>query len=86
MQCSIPLTVMPDIPVWVCTAIASGLTAKVNNKGDRGQPGLVVDLCKLKGFDMMLLVNISTVGFVHSSRVHLRKFLPSPNLGSTLKR
>lgn len=85
MQCSLPPIVMPDIPTCVLTAIARGSIASMKSNGDRGHP-CRVDLHKLKGFEILLLVRTSAVGFVYSSRIHLRKVPPSPNLGSNSKR
>lgn len=66
MRCSIRPRVMPDNSVCALTAIAKGLIANVNSSGDRGQP-CQVDLSKLKGAEIVLLVRISTVGFGYSS-------------------
>lgn len=34
--------------------------------------------CKLKGLEIVLLVNISAVGFVRSNLIHLRNVSPRP--------
>ena len=65
MRGSITQIVMNDNPVSALTAVAPGSVASVNSRGDEERPRRV-DLCKLKGFQMVLLVRI-LVGFVVSS-------------------
>lgn len=76
---------MPDIFLLVLTAIAKGSIAKVKSRGDKGQPYLV-ERWRLKGLEIVLLVNISTVGFVYNDLTHLINVSPRPYLGSRSKK
>lgn len=67
---------MPDIFLCALAAITRGSIAKVESRGDSGQPCLV-EHCKLKGLE---------IGFVYNNLIHLRNVSPNPYLGSRSKR
>lgn len=76
---------MPDIPVCVLIAIASGSMANINNIGDRGHPWRV-DRSKVSGLEIILFVKTLAVGLVYKIWIHLRNFCPNPYLGKTLNK
>ena len=45
----------------------------------------LVECCKLKGLEIVLLVNISAVGFVYNNLINLRNVSPRLYLGSRSK-
>lgn len=66
-------------------AIARGSMARINRRGERGQPCLE-PLQISKGLDTILVVRISAVGFVYSIFIHLQNLSPQPKRVNTSKR